>query len=106
MNRPRVLLIESMYDKAGEDLLAAHTDLRVVSAAGRDGIHEAIRTASAVWVRYPARLTREAIHEWHRLLIISTSGRGRGSHWSGSRWSESRLKRVASEASRVGAGRV
>ena len=76
MNRPGVLLIESMYDKAGEDLLAAHTDLRVVSAAGRDGIHEAIRTASAVWVRYPARLTREAINEGHRLLIISTSGRG------------------------------
>jgi D-3-phosphoglycerate dehydrogenase/microcystin synthetase protein McyI len=76
MERPQVLLIESMYDKAGEDLLAAHADVRVVSAARRDGIHEAIRTASAAWVRYPARLTRDAIHEGHRLLIISTSGRG------------------------------
>ena len=35
MNRPQVLLIESMYDKAGEDLLAAHTDVSVVSAASR-----------------------------------------------------------------------
>jgi D-3-phosphoglycerate dehydrogenase len=74
--RPQVLLIDSMYDKAGEALLAAHARLRSVSGADRDAVREAAGTASAVWVRYPARLGRDIIRRAPSLVVISTSGRG------------------------------
>lgn len=74
--RPKVLLIESMYHKAGEDLLATHTDVHVLSDAIDDEIREAIRTASAVAVRSPSRLRGEVIREGSNVVVISTSGRG------------------------------
>jgi D-3-phosphoglycerate dehydrogenase len=74
--RPKVLLVGSMYDKAGEALLAAHADVHVLSDPDHEAILQAISTASAVWVRYPTRLRGDAIREGRRLLVISTSGRG------------------------------
>ncbi|MFQ5848905.1 MAG: NAD(P)-dependent oxidoreductase, partial [Candidatus Methylomirabilales bacterium] len=74
--RPRVLLIESMYHTDGEELLAAHTDVHVLSDATDDQIREAIRTASAVAVRYPSRLRGAAIRAGSDLVVIATSGRG------------------------------
>lgn len=74
--RPRVLLIESMYDPAGEELLARHTEVQVLHAPTQGAIREAVRGAAAVAVRYPARLRGDAIREGNDLLVISTSGRG------------------------------
>lgn len=74
--RPKVLLLEPMFHRAGEELLAEHADVKVLGAPSQDAIREAITTASAVWVRYPVRLSREAIHDGRELVIISTSGRG------------------------------
>ena len=75
-NRPRVLLIGPMYHRAGEELLARHAEVRLLRAATAEAIRDAVRTASAAAVRYPARLRGEAIREARELLVISTSGRG------------------------------
>jgi len=75
-NRPKVLLVGSMYHRAGEDLLAAHADVHVLSDPDHEAILQAISTASAVWVRYPTRLRGDAIRKGRQLLVISTSGRG------------------------------
>ncbi len=74
--RPRVVLVESMYDPAGEELLARHTDIQVLHGPTQGEIQAAVRGASAVAVRYPARLRGDAIREGSDLLVISTSGRG------------------------------
>lgn len=74
--RPRVLLIESMYDPAGEELLARHTEVQVLHDPTQGAIREAVRGVAAVAVRYPARLRGDAIREGNDLLVISTSGRG------------------------------
>lgn len=74
--RPKVLLLEPMFHKAGEELLAEHADVQVLRAPSGGTIREAIKTASAVWVRYPVRLLGEAIREGRALVVISTSGRG------------------------------
>ena len=74
--RPRVLLIEPLYDPAGEELLARHAELQVLRDPTPAAIREAVRGASAVAVRYPARLGGDAIREGRDLLVISTSGRG------------------------------
>lgn len=74
--RRRVLLIESMYDPAGEELLARHTEVQVLHDPTQGAIREAVRGAAAVAVRYPARLRGDAIGEGNDLLVISTSGRG------------------------------
>jgi phosphoglycerate dehydrogenase-like enzyme len=74
--RPKVLLVGSMYHKAGEELLAALADVHVLSDPDHEAILQAITTASAVWVRYPTRLGGDAIRKGRQLLVISTSGRG------------------------------
>jgi len=74
--RPKVLLLEPMYHIAGEELLAEDTEVQVLRAPTPEAIREAITTASAVCVRYPVRLTAEAIRAGRKLVIISTSGRG------------------------------
>lgn len=74
--RPRVVLIDSMYDPAGEELLARHAEVQVLHDPTQGEIRAAIRGASAVAVRYPARLRGDAIREGSDLLVISTSGRG------------------------------
>jgi len=74
--RPRVLLIESMYDPAGEELLARHTEVQVLHDPTQGAIREAVRGAAAGAGRYPARLRGDAIREGNDLLVISTSGRG------------------------------
>ena len=74
--RPKVLLIESLYDPAGEILLAEHADVVTASDATVEELIVAIRDAHAALVRYPARLPKEVIREARNLLVASTSGRG------------------------------
>ena len=74
--RPVVLLIGSMYDRAGEDFLAQHVVVRPLREPTEEVIREAIKGASGAWVRYPVRLSSEAIRQGGRLAVISTSGRG------------------------------
>lgn len=74
--RPRVLLIEGLYHKDGEELLARHAEVRILRDATAESIRSALREASAVVVRYPARLRAAALREAKNLLVISTSGRG------------------------------
>lgn len=76
IRRPRVLLLEHLYDPAGEELLARHADVEVLRDPTSGQIQEAVRGASAVTVRYPVRLRGDAIREAGDLLVISTSGRG------------------------------
>jgi phosphoglycerate dehydrogenase-like enzyme len=74
--RPAVLLLGPMYHPAGQELLARHVDLHILAAPPAEALREAIREAAAVWVRYPTRLTADAVRAGRRLLVISTSGRG------------------------------
>jgi phosphoglycerate dehydrogenase-like enzyme len=74
--RPTVLLLEPMLHRAGEELLRESADVRILTRPRPEAVHEAIKTAAAVWVRYPGPLRGEAIREGRDLIIISTSGRG------------------------------
>ncbi|MBO43123.1 MAG: dehydrogenase [Rhodospirillaceae bacterium] len=75
-NRPSVLILESMYHPAGEELLAREADINVLHDATDEAITAAIVDASAVFVRYPCKLTGDAIRAGKNVLVISTSGRG------------------------------
>jgi phosphoglycerate dehydrogenase-like enzyme len=75
-NRPSVLILESMYHPAGEALLASNADIQILRDASNEAIVEAIADASAVFVRYPCRLSASAIRAGAGLAVISTSGRG------------------------------
>lgn len=70
------MLIESMYHPDGEALLAREAEVQVLHDPTQEAIRDAVRSASAVAVRYPARLRGDAIREGRDLLVISTSGRG------------------------------
>lgn len=74
--RPKVLLIGSMFHRVGEDLLAEHADVNVLQGLSQDAIRDSIKAASGVWVRYPVLLPAETIREGRNLVVISTSGRG------------------------------
>lgn len=74
--RPTVLILESMYHPAGEELLARHADIQILRDATRETIADAIDPAAAVFVRYPCRLHGDAIRRGSKLVVISTSGRG------------------------------
>ena len=74
--RPTVLILESMYHPAGEELLARHADIRTLHDPTRETVVEAIGPVTAVFVRYPCRLHGEAIRTAPDLVVISTSGRG------------------------------
>ena len=74
--RPTALILESMYHRAGEELLARHLDIQVLRDPTPAAIAEAIRPVAAVFVRYPCRLHGEAIRAAKELVVISTSGRG------------------------------
>ena len=76
VKRPTVLILESMYHRAGEELLARHLDIQVLRDPTPAAIAEAIRPVAAVFVRYPCRLHGEAIRAAKELVVISTSGRG------------------------------
>jgi D-3-phosphoglycerate dehydrogenase/microcystin synthetase protein McyI len=65
-----------MYHKDGEHLLAAHTDVQVMTDATTEHLVIPIRDAAAVYVLYPSRLSAEVIREGRSLLVISASGRG------------------------------
>lgn len=74
--RPKVLLLEPMHHKAGEAVLEQAADVQILTRPRPEEIREAIRTAAAVWVRYPGPLRGDAIREGRELIVISTSGRG------------------------------
>ncbi|MFQ5938286.1 MAG: hydroxyacid dehydrogenase [Acidiferrobacterales bacterium] len=73
---PQILLLDSMYHPAGEELLRRHAEVRVLHDPTQQQIREAIEPVSVVFVRYPCRLRGDAIREARELLVISTSGRG------------------------------
>jgi len=75
-NRPSVLILESMYHPAGEELLASEADLNILRDATDETIATAIGDASAVFVRYPCKLKGDAIRAGKNVLVVSTSGRG------------------------------
>ena len=75
-DRPRVLILESMYHPAGEELLAQSTDIKFLKRPSTETIKDAIQGAVAVFVRYPCRFGANIIRVSTDLLVISTSGRG------------------------------
>ena len=75
-SKPRTLILESMYHQAGLDLLAQFTDLVILEGATETRIISAIKDVSAVFVRYPSRLSGTAIKSSENVIVISTSGRG------------------------------
>ena len=75
-NRPRVLILESMYHPAGLELLARKTDIDILENATEERIVDAIADADAVFVRYPSKLSAKAIRAGGNVVAISTSGRG------------------------------
>lgn len=74
--RPTVLILESMYHPAGEELLARHADIRILRDPTRETVAEALHPVTAVFVRYPCRLHGDAIRAASDLAVISASGRG------------------------------
>lgn len=75
-SKPRTLILESMYHQAGLDLLAQFTDLIILEGATETSIISAIKDASAVFVRYPSKLSAKAIKSSENVVVVSTSGRG------------------------------
>lgn len=74
--RPRVLVLESMYHPDGEELLSRHAEVEFLRDSTPETIRNAIRTVLGIYVRYPCRLHGDAIQAGSNLLVISTSGRG------------------------------
>ncbi|HLW61741.1 MAG TPA: hydroxyacid dehydrogenase [bacterium] len=73
----RIVLLNSMLHRVGEDLLAARAQVEIVpAAAAPDRLRSALRDADAVLVRLPARITREVIAAASRLRVIGTAGAG------------------------------
>ncbi|HXI22345.1 MAG TPA: hypothetical protein VNG71_00615, partial [Pyrinomonadaceae bacterium] len=76
MKRPKILIIGSMYHRDGEQLLADHADVQVITDSGDKQLGHASQNASAVYVLYPSCFTGELIREARNLFVISASGRG------------------------------
>ena len=57
VERAQVLLLQSMYHSDSEELLTRHVEIHRLHAPTQEAIHDAIRAASAVVVRYPCRLS-------------------------------------------------
>lgn len=74
--RPLVVLIGHMYNPEGEKLLAQHIEFSVLADPTPGEVLEAVRPAQAVVVRYPYRMTAEAVREARGLVVIGSSGRG------------------------------
>lgn len=74
--RLNVLLLGGMLHRAGTAVLEEATDVHILIGPEPEAIREAIKTAAAVWVRYPGPLRGDAIREGRNLIVISTSGRG------------------------------
>ena len=72
----RVVLIGRMYHPDAEARLREDVELTVLDQPTPDEICEATREAAGVFVRYPNKLTTEAINRAEHLRVISTSGRG------------------------------
>lgn len=76
MSRARVLLIEPMYDPAGEALLRAACDVQVLVAPSRDAVLAAARDAHAICTRYPHKVDDALMAAAPDLVIVASSGRG------------------------------
>ena len=74
---PRIILLNSILHRAGEDLLAGRAQVEIVPAAAPpDRLTQALRDADGVLVRLPARITRGMIAAAPRLRVIGTAGAG------------------------------
>jgi D-3-phosphoglycerate dehydrogenase/microcystin synthetase protein McyI len=71
-----VVLLGRMYHPEGEARLRAEVPVKVLEQPTPDEARAALREASGAFVRYPNRLTGEALAEAKHLRVISTSGRG------------------------------
>ena len=73
----RIVLLNPMLHRAGEEVLAARAQVEIVPAgAPPQRIKDALRAADGVIVRLPARITQEVITAAPRLRVIGTAGAG------------------------------
>ncbi|MBI3372557.1 MAG: hydroxyacid dehydrogenase [Betaproteobacteria bacterium] len=76
MSRPLVLLAEPMYHAAGEELLRAHCEVRVLHSPDAASIAAAAAGAHALIARYPHRVDDALFDAAPGLVIVACSGRG------------------------------
>lgn len=74
--RPTVLLVEPMYDPAGEAILRAACDVQVLVAPSRDAVLAAAAGAHAICSRYPHRTDDAVLAAAPHAVIVASSGRG------------------------------
>lgn len=72
----KVLLVGAMYHPAGPELLQTQLQVDLVEDLTSEEALGCLTDASAVIMRYPRRLTAQAIASAPNLRVISTSGRG------------------------------
>ncbi len=73
----RIVLLNPMLDRTGQEWLEARAEVTVVPSDGPPGrLTEALGSADAVVVRLPGRITKEAIASAPRLRVIATAGAG------------------------------
>lgn len=73
----RILLLNPMLDPTGQAWLEARADVTVVpSEAPPERLAEALRSADALVVRLPGRVTKDTIASAPRLRVIATAGAG------------------------------
>jgi D-3-phosphoglycerate dehydrogenase len=74
---PRVVLLNRMLHRAGQDWLDARADVMVVPAdTPPEHLVDALASAEAIVVRLPARITKEVIAGAPRLRVIAAAGAG------------------------------
>jgi D-3-phosphoglycerate dehydrogenase len=74
---PRIVLLNPMLHRTGQEWLEARAEVAVVPAdAPGDRLVDALASADAVVVRLPGRMTKEAIASAPRLRVIAVAGAG------------------------------
>jgi phosphoglycerate dehydrogenase-like enzyme len=74
--KPRVLLVEPLYDESGEILLRQHASVELLRKPAREVLVAAAAQAHGISARYPNRLDEEVIGAAKDLVVIAASGRG------------------------------
>ena len=73
----RIVLLNPMLDRTGQQWLEARADVTVVPSDGPPArLTEALASADAVIVRLPGRITKDMIASAGRLRVIATAGAG------------------------------
>lgn len=73
----RIVLLNPMLDRTGQEWLAARADATVVPSDSPPArLTEALGSADAVIVRLPGRMTKDMIASAARLRVIATAGAG------------------------------